>query len=266
MKNSYADFHTHTRFSDGRFTMEEMARYSRDNGMYAIGFSDHSKTPFDCGWVMGSDLTEYIAEAHRVKALFEGQIDVLCGLELDYYSELDISGLDYFISSIHFLRVGEKILEVDYSGETIASDTEQYFDGDIFKYTEHYYETASHLADKGACVIGHFDVVTKFNEGGRMFDEGDRRYLDPALFAVEELVKRDAVFEINTGAISRGFRTVPYPSMNILKRISELGGRVILAGDSHNTDCLCHSFDEAVKLAREAGIKNIEKYPPKYEG
>ena len=46
--------------------------------------------------------------------------------------------------------------------------------------------------------------------------------------------------------------------------IAELGGRVILASDAHCTDAVAYQFDEAAEYAAAAGIKNIEKYPPKF--
>lgn len=113
-------------------------------------------------------------------------------------------------------------------------------------------------------MIGHFDLVTKFNEGGCMFGESDPRYIGPATDALEALAKKDVVFEINTGAIYRGSRLSPYPSAVLLGRIAELGGRVILASDAHCTDAVAYKFDEAAEYAAAAGIKNIEKYPPKF--
>ena len=51
-------------------------------------------------------------------------------------------------------------------------------------------------------------------------------------------------FEINTGAISKGYRTEPYPAKNIRDYIRQQGGRFILSSDSHRTDTLCYGFEE----------------------
>ena len=50
--------------------------------------------------------------------------------------------------------------------------------------------------------MGHFDLLTKFNEGDRLFDAGAPRYLDAAMGALDTLLKEDVLFEINTGAMS----------------------------------------------------------------
>ena len=244
--------------------MEEMAQAALDKGMYAIGFSSHSTMPFECGWTMrGAPVDVYLAEAAR-RELFAGKLDVLAGLELDYHSDVPIDGLDYVVSSTHFVLKDGDYLPVDESGARISADADKYYGGDVFGYIRDFYEDVSHLADRGPCVIGHFDLVTKFNEGGCMFDESDPRYIGPATDALEALAKKDVVFEINTGAIYRGSRLSPYPSALLLGRIAELGGRVILASDAHCTDAVAYKFDEAAEYAAVAGIKNIEKYPPKF--
>jgi hypothetical protein len=46
--------------------------------------------------------------------------------------------------------------------------------------------------------------------------------------------------------------------------MKELGCPIILGGDSHCTDALCHKFDEALEYITLAGYTaaDIEKYPP----
>lgn len=80
-----------------------------------------------------------------------------------------------------------------------------------------------------------------------------------------KLLRRRTLFSRSIrGAIYRGSRLSPYPSAVLLGRIAELGGRVILASDAHCTDAVAYKFDEAAEYAAAAGIKNIEKYPPKF--
>ena len=95
-----------------------------------------------------------------------------------------------------------------------------------------------------ADLIGHFDLITKFNEGNKLFDEECPRYLDAAFAALDELLKTGRPFEINTGAISRGYRTSPYPSAEIQAYIKEHGGRFVLSSDAHSADALAYGFDQ----------------------
>lgn len=66
--------------------------------------------------------------------------------------------------------------------------------------------------------IGHFDLLTKFNEGYKHFDETKDAYLEPAITAMHKLAALGIPFEINTGAMSRGYRSAPYPSGSSVKR------------------------------------------------
>ena len=118
-----------------------------------------------------------------------------------------------------------------------------------------YFETMATVLDVTACdIIGHFDLITKFNEGGRMFDETDPRYRNPALEVLEHLCRRGGVFEINTGAMSRGYRTRPYPAAPLLRAIREFGGAVVLSSDAHSADAVDAYLNQAAELAAACGF------------
>ena len=60
--------------------------------------------------------------------------------------------------------------------------------------------------------------------------------------AVDKLLPFDVPFEINTGAISRGYRTSAYPHEDIIAYIKENGGRLILSSDSHAVDTIAFGY------------------------
>ena len=95
----------------------------------------------------------------------------------------------------------------------------------------------------GADIIGHFDLISKFNEAGALFDEADPRYIAASRAAADALLKTGKPFEINTGAISRGYRTAPYPSKALRDYIRQKGGSFLLSSDSHAKESLCCGFD-----------------------
>lgn len=105
----------------------------------------------------------------------------------------------------------------------------------------------------GADIIGHFDLVSKFNEGGRFFDENNDRYKECAYRAIEDLVQYGVPFEINTGAVSRGYRKTPYPGEDLIRKIASLGGKFILSSDAHSAENLCFGFGDI-------RINNIELF------
>ena len=127
-----------------------------------------------------------------------------------------------------------------------------------------YYELLAKMPQKFKFdIVGHFDLVTKFNEGDKLFDTSDKRYVRAAERALEALVPTGAVFEINTGAISRGYRTEPYPSLYFLNLIREMGGSVTFSSDAHNASNIFFGFDDAIQKAKRAGFKSFKKLTKK---
>ena len=63
----YADYHTHSTFSDGCQTREEMAQAALDGGLYAIGFTDHAPMPFERNYAIKDTwLPDTIAETDHM--------------------------------------------------------------------------------------------------------------------------------------------------------------------------------------------------------
>lgn len=240
------DKHVHTIFSDGKNTPEEVVLEAIARKMEVLGFSDHSYTAFDESWCMKKgDIPLYRASIAELRARYAGRIKILCGIEQDFYSEEPTEGYDYVIGSVHYLRAGEEYIPVDESPEILCAAAEKHFGGDIYALIEEYYRTVARVVEKtGADIIGHFDLITKFNEGGALFDEADPRYLAASRGAADALLRTGRPFEINTGAISRGYRTSPYPSLALRDYIRQKGGSFVLSSDSHAKETLCFGFEE----------------------
>ena len=240
------DFHVHTRFCDGQASPEEMVRAALEKGMPAVGFSGHSRTAFDPGWCMSAPGTRaYRREIARLKEAYAGRIAVACGVAQDLYSNAPTAGYDYVIGSVHYLRVGNAYLPVDESAAHQRDAAGRFFGGDVLAFAEEYYrQLATVFKATGCGVVGHFDIVAKFNEGGALFDEDDPRYVRAWRAAADALVPSGALFEINTGGIARGWRSVPYPAPPILDYLISRGARFLLSGDAHRPDGLCFGFDE----------------------
>jgi histidinol-phosphatase (PHP family) len=146
---------------------------------------------------------------------------------------------------------------VDYSEEVQRKGIREGFGGDPYAMTRYYFEILAQFPQRqNPDIIAHFDLVTKFNEGGKLFDEDDPRYWKPALETMEYLCAKERMFEINTGAMSRGYRSVPYPSARLLRALREFGGRIVLNCDSHSVDTVCSFLPEAAEIARACGFES----------
>ena len=254
------NLHTHTTFCDGKDSAEEVVLASIAAGMETIGFSGHSGLPFSTTWTMKQEKTkEYQKEILRLKEVYGDRIHILLGIEQDILTGIPDYPYDYVIGSVHCVEVDGEHFMIDESAEVLANAAKKYYGGDFYKLCKAYYEVVAQVVDKTRCdIVGHFDLVTKFNEGGRQFDENDPRYLRAALDALDALLEKDVVFEINTGAISRGYRRTPYPAPMLLRRIAEKGGRVTITADAHAKENLQYAFADAVQLARASGLGSIQ--------
>ena len=239
------DLHVHSTFSDGKNTPEENVLAAIEKGMDEIGFSDHSYTFFDESYcIKKRALNEYIAEITRLKSLYAEKIKILCGIEQDYYSEEPTDAYDYVIGSVHYVKCGSEYVPVDHNAATQKACIAKYFGGDADAYAEAYFAAVADVYNRTHCdIIGHFDLLSKFREKEPVFDENSPRYIAAWMKAADELLKSGKPFEINTGAIGRGYRTTPYPSEAQRKYISAHGGSFILSSDSHKSENLCFGFD-----------------------
>ncbi len=240
------DYHTHTTFCDGKGTPREMADAAIERGLDTLGFSVHSTTPFHLGYcILPEQMEQYKAEIAALKKEYDGRLEILCGIEQDIFTPYPPEGFDYIIGSVHYLPCPDGYFPIDHSPRILSDAANKYYGGDMISLAEHYFGVVSEVADKtGPDIIGHFDLVTKFNEGGKMFDENDSRYVAAWRAATDKLLEHNIPFEINSGAIHRGYRTHPYPSREQQHYINSRGGKFILSSDSHSTATLCHQFDK----------------------
>lgn len=278
-----ANFHTHTNLCDGANKPEEVAQRAFELGFETLGFSGHMDPDIHM------DLPLYLREIKRLQKKYEGRMEILCGIELDilYVEEVfgnnwdgvsaplcvdpadsTLAALDYWIGSTHFIKAPDgSLIPVDFEPEMLTTGCDKYYDGDYYKLAAAYYELEAGVMEKTHCsFVGHFDLITRFNDSHPFLDEGDPRYTGPALTAMEHLVKQGAAFEINCGAVNRGRKKELYPNLFLLKALKEFGGEILINSDAHHMDLLEGAFDVAVEAARWAGFDHINLLTKKESG
>lgn len=254
------DFHIHTSYCDGNSSIEQIVCQAVEIGCKAIGFTGHSFTEFDQSYCMSEQGTEeYINEIIKIKKQYSDKINIFLGLELDLLSKLNTSIFDFVIGSVHYVLKDNNYISIDESEETLVSSVNKFYNGDYYLFAKDYFENVMAVANRhDVDVIGHFDLITKFNEGNRLFDENDKRYLKNATQALEHIVSKKKIVEINTGAIYRGYRKSPYPSVNLLKQLHAMGGSIIISSDAHNVNAICYLFNQAALIAKESGFNQTK--------
>ncbi len=251
----HSNLHTHTTFSDGKNTPREMVEKALELNFSSLGFSDHSEFLFDRDFkpASGKDLP-YRNEISEIAKEYEGKLDILCGVERDYFTLDDVSHYEYVIGSVHYIRPEGEVVPLDWSEKIQRDWIEKSGRGDKNELAKRYYELVAEFAMEGSFqILGHFDLINKFG----LFDDGDETYRKIALEALDEVLKKDVFIEVNTGAISRGYRKDPYPDAFFLRYIKEKGGRLVLNGDSHSADALNTHFDPSVEMLSKIGFSSL---------
>lgn len=249
-----ADFHTHTSYCDGRNTLGEMVEAAYRMGLTDYGTSGHAYFPY--GWDNGmtdETLKKYKEELYRLRDEYAGRMNIYIGIELDGLGP--VQEAEYAIGSVHCIPKKGEYVMVDASDEALSDAVNRLWGGDWYALVRDYYEQVEVIYERTRCDwVGHFDIITKFNQDYKHFDETKDEYLIPARRAMKKLNAQGIAFEINTGAMSRGYRKEPYPSEILLKDLHQMGGRIIINSDSHKSDTLCHEFASAEALAGACGF------------
>lgn len=252
-----SNLHTHTKYSDGRNTMEEMIRSALDKGFVSLGFSDHGFTWFDQSYCISKEgELAYRKEIAELKKKYAGTIDIFAGIEMDCDAEPPDYDYDYTIGSVHYIKAGGEYHAVDMGADRQRKIVDDYFGGSFTDMAKAYFERATELIiAKKPDIVGHLDLITKYS----FFNMEDPVYRDAALAAVREIMKHCIRFEMNTGAIARGLRTTPYPADFILEEICRLGGQITIESDCHDADKLDIWYREGEALLRKIGFRSVSR-------
>lgn len=256
------NYHTHTNLCDGKNTAEEMVLSAIEKGFSAIGFSGHGYTAHDLSYCV-QDMDEYIKEITRLKEKYNDKIQIYCGIEEDASHPVDREKFDYIIGSSHYFNIDGKYYPFDCSYDGFKKCLEL-FNYDIIKMAESYYsEFVRYIANRKPDIVGHFDLITKYDEIDAGYFLNNPDYIKIAEKYMKIAADNDVIFEVNTGAISRGYRKSPYPSENLLYILKEKECKLILSSDSHKVDTLDSYFEEAKKLLRDIGFNCVYEF---YDG
>jgi DNA polymerase (family X) len=102
------DLHAHTKATDGRNTLEEMATAAQDRGYAYLAITNHSKRVSMAHGLNAADLAKEIAEIDRLNSKLKGlvvlkaiELDILADGKLDLPDEI-LQDLDLTVCSVHY--------------------------------------------------------------------------------------------------------------------------------------------------------------------
>ena len=223
-----ADYHTHTKYSHGKGTIEENVLEAISKGIKIIGISDHGYKHSAYG-IKLNDIYKLREEIDKLNEKYSN-IEILLGMEcniLDSYGNIDINdkiieNCDYIMAGYHFASTPTSLKSMlnhcnnyiiknemakDYNTNAIINAMKN---NDIFIIT--------HPGDKGDVYIEEIAKVAK---------------------------NTDTRLEINS---SHGFL-----NSNQLVKIKGIGNKFIIGSDAHVPHNV-GNFDLAMKIIKEAGV------------
>ncbi|MBE7031087.1 MAG: histidinol-phosphatase HisJ family protein [Ruminococcaceae bacterium] len=248
-----ANFHTHTTFDDGKSTAEEMVLAAIDAGFCALGFSGHGYTPFGLEYCI-KDADGYIAEINRLKEKYQKKIRIYLGAEEEFYAPVNRADFEYIIGSSHYIFKNGHYHPVDATRELLMGAVDA-FGGDVVATAQAYYRPfCEYIFARKPDIVGHFDLITKFDEEGEPIFTGNSQYHKIAEHYLTEALKSGCLFEVNTGAISRGYRKTPYPAENLLHVMKKNDAKLVLSSDCHHADSIACHFEQTCALLKDVGF------------
>lgn len=229
------DLHTHHfRCGHADGNIRDYIEAGIREGLQVIGISDHSpyfgseKEQAQPKIAMGkSEFVNYINEVLKLKAEYEGRIDVLLGVESDFFPEhADLYQqiyaqypFDYVIGSVH--QTGGVSIFNKNRWKSLS-------DAEKIRVKENYYELIRDSARSGMFqILGHIDAM-KGNYPA-FSDIQAAKAIDSTLKVIGEC---QVAIEINTSGktkLSGGW----YPSDEILERALFYGVDVTFGSDAH---------------------------------
>ncbi|OBZ09669.1 phosphoesterase [Bacillus sp. FJAT-27264] len=252
------DLHTHHfRCGHADGNIRDYIEAGLSAGLSAIGISDHTpyfgsleEQAFPRIAMAKSELAFYVDEVLSLKKEYEGRIDVLLGIESDYfpqYAELYRTTLahhpfDYIIGSVHYVTDVSIFNKGRWNGlnhaDQIAAKTE-------------YYRLIAESARSGMFqILGHIDAMKgNYPAFSEIPAPGP---LDECLRTIGEC---GVAIEINTSGktkLSGGW----YPSDAILERALHFGVEVTFGSDAHKPSRVADELDDVAARLKEIGFKH----------
>lgn len=264
-----ADYHVHTEYSDDSiYPMEEVVTDAIKMGLDEICFTDHVDYGVKCDWDSGKTIEyrngeplanvcypQYMEEIKEMQVLYGDRIALKTGLEFgmqvhtipEFEQLFSKYKFDFIILSVHQIDNKEFWTQDFQTGKTQQ------------EYHERYYREMLELVRryKNYSVIGHMDLITRYDEAGLYPFEKIKPLVTDIL---KTAISDGKGIELNTSFHRYGLSDTT-PSTEILKLYHHLGGKIITIGsDSHKPEQLGAYIREGKKLLRSIGFQHFCTY------
>lgn len=263
----YTNYHTHSKWCDGKLNPENYVKEAISRNMYALGFSGHSPVPFKSWWNTNyENLSEYFSNIQNLKKKYEGQIKIYQGMEIDFVA--GISGpsyfknfeLDYTIGGVHFLG---KFNDTDYfdfddTPDKFEEGINQLYGGDAKKVVMFYYNQMMKMIETDPPdIIAHLDLILKFNKNNKFFNPEEQWYKNIVFETLEVISKSNCILEMNSRSYFKKLIPHFHPADFIIQRSKELGINFTINADAHKPQEVNSFLKEQAELLQTFDYKEV---------
>ena len=253
-----ANYHTHTArgmHASGRD--DDYVRAAIEGGFDVLGFADHTPWPYRTDFVSGMRMTVreldgYVRSVRALRAAYVGQIDVLLGLECEYFPDyipwlrdtMQAKGVDYAILGSHYDLSDETGIYFGYPRDA----------GDVRRYVK---RTVAGMETGLFAYLAHPDL---FMLGYGAFD---RTCAAAARALCEAANALRLPLEYNLAGLRaqrrRGIEG--YPHERFWEIAAAMGCRAIIGVDAHAPKRLTETdlWQEAVDALCALGMERVER-------
>ena len=269
MSHLITNYHTHTVFCDGRAEAVCYADEAVRQGMTSLGFSAHAPVNFPTNWAMNSArVGAYYEEIHRLKREYAGRLDIHCGLETDYFPDIqpEVQSLysgyqwDYTIGSIHFIGVrpnGQRWC-IDGPHEEFLDGWRELADCDPLLPIRQYFEiTREMVRTMKPDIIGHMDKIKIQHRPDCMVPDTHPFFREQLMATLKEIAATDCIVEVSTRGILKEQTSDYFPGRWAIAEMRQMNIPVTINSDAHTLDVLTFGFDEARAMLRETGYSTV---------
>lgn len=250
------DLHTHhERCGHAVESIRSYVEAGIKHGLQVIGISDHSPYfarkedhPEPYIAMAKSEFSRYVEEVLKLKQEYAGKIEVLLGVESDFYPEhadvyrnvYEQYPFDYIIGSVHQTNGVSIFNKNRWKGLPEAEK---------IKVKETYYEQISLSAKSGMFqILGHIDAMKGFYPS---FSAIQTKAVEDTLKIIGEA---GIAIEINTSGKTKDCGGW-YPSDEILEMAHRYGVEVTFGSDAHKPSRVGDEWEEVRSRLKEIGFK-----------
>ena len=251
------DLHNHhRRCGHARGELADYVAHAAAIGLPTLGVADHAPRfadphdhPLPRIQMARSEYPRYLAEARELRERYAGRLELLVGIEADflpgherrYREELEASGLDYVIGSVH-----------DF-GPFHVYHPDSWNGADRREIYRSYFEHVRGAARSGLFdVLGHFDAVKVF--GPDVFEVA----ADEIEATLDAIAESGIAVEINTAGVRKCGEVFPRPEL--IARLHARGVAFTFGSDAHAPAELAFGAGAVARLLDDIGIDTLVSF------